>query len=87
MSKKREYMMSPFRQGLDEDIRKKYNEIPDGKRAEVLRDAFRLWCGIDKKLVYEATEKPIKQPTRPPFLAKGVNNNGNSLHNIGPRRS
>lgn len=75
MSKeRRQYMMCPFRKELDEDIRKKYFAIPEGKRSDALRDAFRLWCGIDKKLVYETTEKPIKQPARPPLLNvnKGV---------------
>lgn len=79
MSKKREYMMAPFRPGLDEDIRRKYNEIPDGKRSDALRDAFRLYCGIDKKLVYEASEKPVRPPARPPLLnlQNGVNANVN----------
>lgn len=81
MSKKREYMMAPFRDRLDDDIRKKYMEIPDGKRSDALRDAFRLYCGIDKKLVYEASEKPIKQPARPPLITKGGVTNGNSVHN------
>ena len=69
MSKKREYMMAPFRD-LDRDIRDKYFAIPEGKRSDALRDAFRLYMGIDKKLVFEATEKPIKQPTRPPFVQR-----------------
>lgn len=68
MSKRREYMMAPFREFMDRDIRDKYFAIPEGKRSDALRDAFRLYCGIDKKLVFEATEKPIKQPTRPPFV-------------------
>lgn len=67
MAEKREYMMSPFRKVLDDDIKKKYFEIPEGKRSDALRDAFRLWCGIDKKLVYETSEKQIKPPTRPPY--------------------
>lgn len=86
MSKKREYMMAPFRD-LDQDIRERYFAIPEGKRSDALRDAFRLWCGIDKKLVYEATEKVIKPPSRPPFIQKGVGVNGNSLHDSRPRRS
>lgn len=72
MSKKREYMMAPFRPKLDDDILKKYSEIPDGKRSDALRDAFRLWCGIDHKLVFEAKEMPIRQPARPPFIQKEV---------------
>lgn len=72
MSKKREYMMAPFRDnGLDDDIKRRYNELPDGKRADALRDAFRLWCGIEKKIVFEATEKPLSRPARP-LLSKGV---------------
>lgn len=72
MSKKREYMMAPFRDnGLDDDIRKKYNEIPEGKRSDALRDAFRLWCGIEKKMVFEVTEKPLSRPTRP-LIMPGV---------------
>ena len=71
MSKKRLYMMAPFRDGaLDQDIREKYFAIPEGKRSDALRDAFRLWCGIDKKLVFEATEKPLRQPDRPPYIQK-----------------
>ncbi|WP_239632971.1 hypothetical protein [Paenibacillus sp. H1-7] len=68
---KREYMMSPFRPHLDDDIRDKYFSIPEGKRSDALRDAFRLWCGIDKKIVFEATEKPITKPTRP-LIFKGA---------------
>lgn len=83
---KREYMMAPFRT-LDQDIRDRYFAIPEGKRSDALRDAFRLWCGIDKKLVYEATEKPIKQPARPPFIQKGVGINGNSVHDSRTRRT
>jgi hypothetical protein len=67
---KRQYMMCPFRKGLDEDIKAKYFSIPEGKRSDALRDAFRLYMGIDKKLVYEASEKPIKQPERPPYVQK-----------------
>lgn len=85
--KKREYMMAPFRDSLDRDIRDRYFAIPEGKRSDALRDAFRLWCGIDHKLVFEATEKPIKPPSRPPFIQKGVGVHGNSIHNTGPRRS
>jgi hypothetical protein len=72
MSKKREYMMAPFRE-LDEDIRQKYFAIPEGKRSDALRDAFRLWCGIDKKLVFEASEKPLSRPAPRPWSpnAKG----------------
>ena len=77
---KREYMMAPFR-SLDKDIRDKYFAIPEGKRSDALRDAFRLYCGIDKKLVYETSEKLIKPPARPPLLNKGVSNNGNSTNN------
>ena len=69
MSKKREYMMAPFRD-LDRDIRDKYFAIPEGKRSDALRDAFRLYMGIDKKLVFEATEKPLRQPERPPYIQK-----------------
>lgn len=72
--KRREYMMAPFRE-LDKDIRDKYFALPEGKRSDALRDAFRLWCGIDKKLVYEASEKPVRPPARPPLLLnqqKGV---------------
>lgn len=69
----REFMMAPFRPGLDDDIKRRYMELPDGKRSETLRDAFRLWCGIDKKLVFEATEQPIrKPPTKPLLMGKGV---------------
>ncbi len=71
MSNKREYMMAPFR-SLDKDIRDKYFAIPEGKRSDVLRDAFRLYCGIDHKLVFEAKEMPIRQPARPPFIQKEV---------------
>jgi hypothetical protein len=83
MSKKREYMMAPFRPDMDRDIRDKYFSIPEGKRSDALRDAFRLYMGIDKKLVYEASEKPIKPPPRPasPLLTKGGVSNGNSSHN------
>lgn len=81
MTKKREYMMAPFRD-LDKDIRDKYFAIPEGKRSDTLRDAFRLYMGIDKKLVYETSEKPIKPPPRPPLLTtKGGTSNGNSVHN------
>lgn len=71
MSKKREYMMCPFRKHLDDDIRDKYFAIPEGKRSDALRDAFRLWCGIDKKLVFETREKPISKPTRPLIMKGG----------------
>lgn len=67
---KRTYMMSPFRKVLDDDIRDKYFAIPEGKRSDALRDAFRLYCGIDKKLVYETSEKPLRQPDRPPYIQK-----------------
>jgi hypothetical protein len=70
---KRSYMMCPFRKTLDDDIRDRYFALPEGKRSEALRDAFRLWCGIDKKLVFEATEQPIrKPPTKPLLMGKGV---------------
>lgn len=69
---KRLYMMSPFRKVLDDDIKQKYFAIPEGKRSDALRDAFRLWCGIDHKLVFEAKEMPIRQPARPPFIQKEV---------------
>lgn len=64
---KREYMMAPFR-ALDSDIRDRYFALPEGKRSEVLRDAFRLWCGLDKKLVVEVVEQPIRKPTTKPLM-------------------
>lgn len=70
MANKRSYMMAPFRPNLDRDIQDKYFAIPEGKRSDALRDAFRLYCGIDKKLVFEATEQTIKQPARPPYINK-----------------
>jgi hypothetical protein len=69
---KREYMMAPFRPQLDEDIKQKYFAIPEGKRSDMLRDAFRLYMGINKKLVYEASEKPLTQPTRPMIFKGGI---------------
>ena len=70
MTEKRLYMMCPFRKFLDDDIKQKYFAIPEGKRSDALRDAFRLYMGIDKKLVFEATEKPLRQPDRPPYIQK-----------------
>lgn len=71
MGKKREYMMAPFRE-LDKDIRDKWFALPEGKRSDILRDAFRLWCGIDKKLVFEPTERSIAKPPGKPLLMNGV---------------
>lgn len=86
MPKKREYMMAPFRDnGLDDDIRDKYFAIPEGKRSDALRDAFRLWCGIDKKLVFEAKEQPIGRPSRP-LVQKGGKPHGSGVHGSRPWR-
>lgn len=68
MKRKREYMMSPFRPSMDDDIRDKYFAIPEGKRSDALRDAFRLYCGIDKKVVYERTEQPIRRNMTKPLM-------------------
>lgn len=77
--KKREYMMSPFRVNLDDDIRDKYFAIPEGKRSDTLRDAFRLYMGLSHKLVYEPSSKPLMPPTTSrtqngptPLIMKGV---------------
>lgn len=70
---KRVYMMAPFRPQLDSDIRDKYFAIPEGKRSDALRDAFRLYCGIDHKTVMERVEQPIRRNMSKPFVPKGGN--------------
>lgn len=77
MTRKREYMMAPFREKLDDDIRQKYFAIPDGKRSDMLRDAFRIYMGLSHKLVYEPSSKPLTPPMQnkgpaPLIMNKGV---------------
>lgn len=71
--RQREYMMAPFRTDLDQDIRDKYFSIPEGKRSDALRDAFRLYCGLHTKVVYERTEQPIikRNTTKPLMMGTG----------------
>ncbi|MDF2650949.1 MAG: hypothetical protein K0Q73_6754 [Paenibacillus sp.] len=55
-----------FRDGLDDDIKRKYNAVPDSERSDTVRDALRLWFGIDKKLVFKQTTQPVRQPSNLP---------------------
>lgn len=51
-----------FRDGLDDDIKQKYNALPESERSDNVRDALRIWFGITKKLVFKATERSVRQP-------------------------
>lgn len=55
-----------FREILDDDIKRKYNALPENERSENVRDALRLWFGIDKKLVFKPTTHPVKPPQNLP---------------------
>ncbi|MBD0381268.1 hypothetical protein [Paenibacillus sedimenti] len=55
-----------FRDGLDDDIKRKYNALPDSERSDNVRDALRLWFGIEKKLVFRPTTTPVKPPQNLP---------------------
>jgi hypothetical protein len=73
MAKEATMAQARFRPGVDDDIKQKYNELPENERSDNVRDALRLWFGITKKLVFRPTEIPVQKPTNThkPLILKG----------------
>jgi hypothetical protein len=75
MDKQVKVASARFREGLDDDIKRQYNEIPETERSDHVRDALRIWFGISKKLVFKQTEAPVRLPQQlsKPLIMKGRN--------------